>query len=85
MQGPHNRSREIVGEASAGIGACQHLSGKRNFRLGADAVRVAKGNMPECANASARTTHLRLPSKPERPVPHRTCFGGEECVDVARS
>ena len=58
--------REDVGEASVGERAGQPLSRDRKLIPGADAVRVAEGNMSKSANASAwatrrgrRTWHAR--------------------------
>ncbi len=44
--------REDVGEASAGERAGHPLSRDRKLILGSDAVCVAEGDMPKCANAS---------------------------------
>ena len=59
--------REDVGEASAGERAGQPLSRDRKLIPGADAVRVAEGNMSKSDNASAwatrrgrRTWHARM-------------------------
>ena len=59
--------REDVGEASAGVRAGQPLSHDRKLIPGADAVRVAEGNMSKSDNASAwatrrgrRTWHARM-------------------------
>ena len=59
--------REGVGEASAGERAGQPLSRDRKRIPGADAVRVAEGNMSKSANASTwatrrgrRTWHVRM-------------------------
>ena len=49
-------TREDVGEASAGERAGQPLSRDRKDVPGADAVCVAEGNIPKCANASAWAT-----------------------------
>jgi hypothetical protein len=62
---------EDVGEASVGERAGQPLSRDRKLIPGADAVCVAEGNMPKCANASTgaawrgrRTWHARtLPAR----------------------